>query len=127
MLTPTGNLVCSISPYMRQNAGSKDGPDTAVTRVPGGGVIRREFYRPTLRENLVTMWEGLALRFSTSQVLIVGPYVGEFGHEIMDFQSYVRRFFEFERNVCHRVKRVRIVLSEGKRFGHDVRHEFDAC
>ena len=92
MLTPTGNLVCSISPYMRQNAGSKDGPDTAVTRVPGGGVIRREFYRPTLRENLVTMWEGLALRFSTSQVLIVGPYVGEFGHEIMDFQSYVRWF-----------------------------------
>jgi hypothetical protein len=29
---------------------------------------------------------------SCKKILIVGPYVGEFGHEIMDFQSYVRRF-----------------------------------
>jgi hypothetical protein len=71
--------------------GSKTGdPDGPVTPVPGGGVIRREFYRPTFRENFSTFWQALALRFSTRQVLIVGPYVGEFGHEIMDFQSFVR-------------------------------------
>jgi len=50
------------------------------------------YYQPTTREQIETLWEGVALRFSRKPILIVGPYVGEFGHEIMDFQSYVRRF-----------------------------------
>jgi hypothetical protein len=74
---------------MRDHGSRAVGVDEAETRVPGGGVIRREFYRPTLRENLVTLGEAIALRFSTRMTLVVGPYVGEFGHEIMDFQSFV--------------------------------------
>jgi hypothetical protein len=61
-----------------------------LVRVSGGGVPFRNSYSPTPREHLRTFWEGLALRFSKKKVLIAGPYVGEFGHEIMDFQSYVR-------------------------------------
>jgi hypothetical protein len=49
-------------------------------------------YQPSLRENLASFWEGLTLCFSRKTVLIAGPYAGEFGHEIMDFQGYVRRF-----------------------------------
>lgn len=62
------------------------------TPVPGGGVIRGDYYHPTTREKIETMWEGLALRFSRKPILVVGPYVGEFGHEIMGFQSFVRCF-----------------------------------
>ncbi len=57
----------------------------AVKVIPPG-----THYRPTRQEHLQTFWEGLALRFSTKRTLIAGPYGGEFGHEIMDFQSYVR-------------------------------------
>ena len=66
-----------------------DGP---VENVPGGGIIRCESYCPTLRENIKAFRQGLALRLSTKKTLIVGPYAGEFGPEIMDFQSYVRWF-----------------------------------
>ena len=62
------------------------------TRVRGGGVIRADYYHPTTREKIETLWEGLALRLSRKPILIVGPYVGEFGHEIMGFQSFVRWF-----------------------------------
>jgi len=58
----------------------------------GGGVIREARYLPTRREELQSFLEGVGLRCSRRRVLIVGPYVGEFGHEIMDFQSYVRWF-----------------------------------
>jgi hypothetical protein len=61
-----------------------------VEKVEGGGVIWHETYFPSRRENLQTFLEGVALRFSANPVLVAGPYVGEFGHEIMDFQSYVR-------------------------------------
>ena len=49
-------------------------------------------YVASFLENLDTFREGLVLHFSQKPVLIVGPYVGEFGHEIMDFQGYVRWF-----------------------------------
>jgi hypothetical protein len=61
-----------------------------VEKVKGGGVVWRETYFPSRRENLQAFLEGVALRFSTRPVLVAGPYAGEFGHEIMDFQSYVR-------------------------------------
>ena len=49
-------------------------------------------YEATFGENLETFRKGLALRVSRRKTLLAGPYVGEFGHEIMDFQGYVRWF-----------------------------------
>ena len=54
------------------------------------GYVSSRSYVPSGREHVRAFWEGLSLRFSRKKVLIAGPYVGEFGHEIMDFQSYVR-------------------------------------
>ena len=64
----------------------------AAGKAKSGGVVEQELYQPTSSENFATFWSGLALRISTRRVLIVGPYAGEFGHEIMDFQSFVRGF-----------------------------------
>ncbi len=64
----------------------------AVVPVKEGGGLRQERYLPTLGERLQSFGEGVRLRFASRKILIVGPYVGEFGHEIMDFQSYVRWF-----------------------------------
>lgn len=47
-------------------------------------------YIPNFGEQARSFFEALALRFSRKKVLVAGPYAGEFGHEIMDFQSYVR-------------------------------------
>lgn len=63
-------------------------PTGPVEKVEGGR-IWRETYFPSRRENLRTFLEGAALFFSRNPVLLAGPYTGEFGHEIMDFQSYV--------------------------------------
>ena len=49
-------------------------------------------YRASLSENLETFRQGLALHLSRKEILIAGPYVGEFGVEIMNFQGYVRWF-----------------------------------
>ncbi len=49
-------------------------------------------YVASLRENLEAFRQGLALHLSRKKILIAGPYVGEFGHEIMDFHGYVRWF-----------------------------------
>jgi hypothetical protein len=62
------------------------------TLVPGEGVICADYYQPNTREKIQALWEGLALRFSRKPILVVGPYVGEFGHEIMRFQGFVRWF-----------------------------------
>jgi hypothetical protein len=62
------------------------------TRVPGGGTIHGDSYQPSTREKIETLREGLALRFSRKPILVVGPFVGEFGQEIMAFQSFVRWF-----------------------------------
>ncbi len=77
---------------MPANDSSGRSTNQVETRVPGGGVIRRGYYWPSTREQIVAMWQGAVLRFSRKPILIAGPYVGEFGHEIMDFQSYVRWF-----------------------------------
>ncbi len=77
---------------MASNDRSKMFDSGPEAQVPGGGVIRGEYYRPSRREQWLTAWEAIAMRFSRKPVLVAGPYVGEFGHEIMDFQSYVRAF-----------------------------------
>jgi hypothetical protein len=75
---------------MRINGRSTVTAGGPVVKVEGGGVIWNEAYFPSRRENFQTFLEGVALRFSANPVLLAGPYAGEFGHEIMDFQSYVR-------------------------------------
>ena len=61
-----------------------------VEQVDEGGVLPPAYYPPTLGDKLRSFGEGVRLRFSSKETLIVGPYAGEFGHEIMNFQSYVR-------------------------------------
>jgi hypothetical protein len=70
-------------------------------------VARRESYRPTFAEKLRSFGEGVRLRLSSKKTLIVGPFVGEFGHEIMDFQSYVRWF-------KHKYQAVHVITFPGR-------------
>ena len=51
---------------------------------PGG------FYKFTLRDKLKGVMDALRFRFFPRRVLVAGPYVGEFGHELMDWQPWVR-------------------------------------
>ena len=44
----------------------------------------------TLREKILGALGALRLRFFPRRVLVAGPYVGEFGHELMDWQAWVR-------------------------------------
>ncbi len=51
-----------------------------------GGVM----YRFTLRDKIIGAIQGLRMRFLPREVLLAGPYVGEFGHELMDWQACIR-------------------------------------
>jgi hypothetical protein len=44
----------------------------------------------TLREKIAGALGALRLRFFPRRILVAGPYVGEFGHELMDWQPWVR-------------------------------------
>jgi hypothetical protein len=48
------------------------------------------FYIPTFSEKLAAFLTGLRIRLFPKDVLVVGPYTGEFGIEIIKFQSFVR-------------------------------------
>ncbi len=47
-------------------------------------------YQFTLRDKLAGALGALRLRWFPRRVLVAGPYVGEFGHELMDWQPWVR-------------------------------------
>ena len=47
-------------------------------------------YTFTLWEKVVGALEGLRMRFFPKRILVAGPYVGEFGHELMEWQAWVR-------------------------------------
>jgi hypothetical protein len=48
-------------------------------------------YRFTFRDKVVGAFGALRLRlFPLHPILVAGPYVGEFGHELMDWQAWVR-------------------------------------
>jgi hypothetical protein len=47
-------------------------------------------YEFTLRDKIAGAVEGLGIRFFPKRVLIAGPYLGEFGHELMEWQAWVR-------------------------------------
>ena len=44
----------------------------------------------TAREKIAGALGDLRLRFFPRRILVAGPYVGEFGHELMDWQPWVR-------------------------------------
>lgn len=64
--------------------------------------MSRETYREThekakavmhtfsLKEKVLGALQGLRIRFLPRRVLVAGPYVGEFGHELMEWQAWVR-------------------------------------
>jgi hypothetical protein len=47
-------------------------------------------YLYTLSDKIHGALEGLRLRFFPRPVLVAGPFVGEFGHELMEWQAWVR-------------------------------------
>ena len=47
-------------------------------------------YQFTLRDKLAGALGALQIRFFPRRILVAGPYVGEFGHELMDWQPWVR-------------------------------------
>jgi hypothetical protein len=51
---------------------------------------RAAAYQFTLRDKFVGALADLKLRFFPRRILVAGPYVGEFGHELMDWQAWVR-------------------------------------
>lgn len=51
---------------------------------------RQAAHQFSLAEKLAGAVADLKLRFFPARVLVAGPYVGEFGHELMDWQPWVR-------------------------------------
>ncbi len=47
-------------------------------------------YKFTLGDKIRGALEGLRMRFFPRRVLVAGPYLGEFGHELMEWQAWVR-------------------------------------
>jgi len=47
-------------------------------------------YQFTLRDKVAGALSALRLRLFPRRILVAGPYVGEFGHELMDWQPWVR-------------------------------------
>jgi len=46
-------------------------------------------YKFTLGDKITAAIEGLRMRFFPRRILVAGPYVGEFGHELMEWQAWV--------------------------------------
>ena len=51
---------------------------------------RAAAYQFTLRDKIAGALADLKMRFFPRRILVAGPYVGEFGHELMDWQPWVR-------------------------------------
>src|SRR6516225_6317108 len=47
-------------------------------------------YRFTLTDKIKGALIALKLRFFPRKILVAGPFAGEFGHELMDWQAWVR-------------------------------------
>lgn len=62
-------------------------PPTSTEMLKAG---RAAAYQFTLRDKLIAALKDLRLRFFPRRILVAGPYVGEFGHELMDWQPWVR-------------------------------------
>ena len=53
-------------------------------------ILREGSHQFTLGEKIAGALGALRMRFFPRRNLIAGPYVGEFGHELMDWQAWVR-------------------------------------
>ena len=62
-------------------------PATNVDVRQAGKLASHQF---SLVEKIAGAFGGLRLRFFPRRILVAGPYVGEFGHELMDWQPWVR-------------------------------------
>ena len=51
---------------------------------------RQASHQFTTFERIAGALKDLRLRFFPRRILVAGPYVGEFGHELMDWQPWVR-------------------------------------
>jgi len=60
----------------------------AHLEVPKAG--RQAFHHFSPAEKIAGALADLKIRFFPRRVLVAGPYVGEFGHELMDWQPWVR-------------------------------------
>lgn len=61
--------------------------------IPRNGTMKtvaEPIYSAALTEKATMFLRGIRQRLFPQEVLVVGPYAGEFGHEIMDFQARVR-------------------------------------
>jgi len=47
-------------------------------------------YTFTLADKIIGAIEGLRIRLLPRRILVAGPYMGEFGHELMEWQAWVR-------------------------------------
>src|SRR5580692_5068925 len=50
----------------------------------------RATHRFSRAEKIAGALADLKIRFFPRRILVAGPYVGEFGHELMDWQAWVR-------------------------------------
>jgi hypothetical protein len=65
-----------------------EGADNVETEMIGAG--KQAAYQFTLRDKIHGALADVKIRVCPREVLVAGPYVGEFGHELMDWQPWVR-------------------------------------
>jgi len=70
-------------------------------------------YRFTLRDKIIGLLEGLRMRFFPRKILLAGPYVGEFGHELMDWQACIQA-------CVPRYREVHVITYPGREFLYPV-------
>jgi hypothetical protein len=71
--------------------------------------IRGVCYRFTLADKIKGAFIALKLRFFPRKILVAGPFAGEFGHELMDWQAWVRGLRE-------RYEKVHVITYPGRDF-----------
>ncbi|HEY3901254.1 MAG TPA: hypothetical protein VGM54_21780 [Chthoniobacter sp.] len=71
--------------------------------------MRPVCYQFTLADKIKGAWIALKLRFFPRKVLVAGPFAGEFGHELMDWQAWVRA-------LAGRYREVHVITYPGRDF-----------
>lgn len=66
-------------------------------------------YRFSILDKIMGAVQGLRMRFLPRRILLAGPYVGEFGHELMDWQACIRA-------CVSRYREVHVITYPGRAF-----------
>src|ERR1700761_1061440 len=61
--------------------------------------MRPVCYQFTLADKIAGAMAALKLRFFRQKILVAGPFLGEFGHELMDWQAWVNTLAKQYREV----------------------------